>query len=149
MDQPRGTGTVQRAFTPNMAGGLTSIRPLQSILCLIFSLKIKDEDYFSERGLKIFFPNRKKDSFPETGRKAIHKSKKESGGDKGPPQAGCSGMRTEMFIMSCSSEGEGGTAAVCCRKHVSAKPHAPDRSLPGETPSRALLRSVDRHPRGG
>ena len=61
----------------------------------------------------IFPESREEDDFPETGRKAIHKSKKVSGGDKGPPQAFCSGMRAETSIMSCPSEGEGGTAAVC------------------------------------
>ena len=104
---------------------------------------------FSKEKRKLFFQKREKDTFPETGRKTIHKSKKESGGDKGPPQAGCSGMTTEMFIMSCFSEGEGETAAVCWRKHAAAKPRAPDRSIPGKTPFRALSRGVDRHPRGG
>lgn len=113
-----------------------SIRSSQSILCRIF-FPIE----FPIEGRSILY-------FPETGRKAIHKSKKVSGGDKGPPQAFCSGMRAETSIMSCPSEGEGGTAAVCCRKHAAAKLPALDRSLSGKTPSRKLSRSVDCHPRG-
>jgi hypothetical protein len=55
---------VQRAFTPNMAGGLTSIRSPQSILCLIFFPDrkeyhftiIRKKIFFSEAGRKMFFP---------------------------------------------------------------------------------------------
>ena len=92
---------VQRAFTPNMAGGLTPTCSPQSILCRIFFpagknilYHNKEKDNFSE--------SREEDDFPETGRKAIDKSKKVSGGDKGPPQTGCSGMKAEMLIMRVS-----------------------------------------------
>jgi hypothetical protein len=72
-----------------------------------------EKDFFQNIVDGIFQNMWRKAIFPETGRKAIHKSKKGSEGDKGPPQAFCSGMRAETSIMSCPSEGEGGTAAVC------------------------------------
>ena len=115
-----------------------SIRSSQSILCRIFFPIEFPIEFLIEFLIEFPIEGRSILYFPETGRKAIHKSKKVSGGDKGPPQAFCSDMRAETSNMSCPSEGERGTAAVCWRKHAAAKPHAPDRSIPGKTPSRAL-----------
>jgi hypothetical protein len=56
---------VQRAFTPNMAGGLTSICSPQSILCLIFFQPgriyytiIRKKIFFPRAGRKMIFPKR-------------------------------------------------------------------------------------------